>query len=71
MILPLEVFAGCCGESRWLGSFETIEKAFELIHETGPGSYLVSSLDTGQRTFYVLGSDGVVHRALGQCEDPS
>jgi len=71
MTPSLDVFAANRGEHRWLGSSETLEDAFELIRGTGPGSYLVSSLDTGGRAFYVVGSDGVVHRALGQCEHPN
>jgi len=71
MIPSVEVFARHYGENRWLGSCETLEKAFELIRKTGRGLYLVYTLASRRKRLFVLGSDGVVHRALGQCENPS
>jgi hypothetical protein len=44
MISSVEVFARHQEENRWLGSCETLEKAFELIRKTGRGLYLVYTL---------------------------
>jgi hypothetical protein len=71
MISSVEVFARHHAENRWLGSCETLEKAFELIRKTGRGLYLVFTLASGRKRLYVLGSDGVVHPSLCQPDDPN
>jgi hypothetical protein len=71
MIPSVEVFARHYGENRWLGSCETLERAFELIRKTGRELYLVYTLASGRKRLYILGSDGVVHPSLCQPDDPN
>ena len=58
MAAPLDVFAVKNNEPECLGCAETLNKAVELMCETGTGSYLVFSRETGHANLFEVGSDG-------------
>jgi hypothetical protein len=65
MVAPLDVFAFQDGlrfiEPKWLDCAESIERARELMHNSGPGAYLVLSQETRRKSFYEVDSDGGVY----------
>jgi len=65
---PLDIYAIQDEKPQWLGSSETLEKALQLMCETGPGPYVVSSQETGHKDFYVMSADGLVSPLPGQTE---
>ena len=62
MVPALDVFAMKNREIKWLGCAETTSKALELATKQGEGSYLVFSLETGHKNFYLVTSEGAVTR---------
>jgi hypothetical protein len=60
MVAPLDVFAVKNGEPNWLGCAESLPQAMELLRNTGSGSYLVFSQQTGHKNFYEVSTEGVV-----------
>ncbi len=64
MVAPFDVFALQDREPKWLDCAESLEKARELMHKSGPGAYLVLSQQTHRKSFYEVDSDDGVYPLL-------
>ncbi len=66
MVPPFDVFSVTDGDSKWLGSAETIAKALEFALKNGDGSYFVFSEETGHKNFYEVTARAVAEVAPKQ-----